>query len=61
MLVEDKGGVSTRQGKNAHLRLELDKWVVAWDAFAIAGCILEQFSYSNAMAHKASVLEVRKL
>ena len=50
--------MSVKQGRNSHLRLELDKWTAAWDSYAIAGCILGQFGYADAMAHKASVLEV---
>ena len=58
VMVEDHG-VSVKPAKNSHLRLELDKWIAAWDSYAIAACVLDQMSYSDAMAHKASVLEVR--
>ena len=44
-------------GKGFKRRLELQLWLPAWDAYSLAGAILKQFPYQNAVLHKRVVLK----
>ena len=47
----------TMQRQN-NRRLDLSDWQMAWDRYALAAAVLEQFPFSKAMQHKALVLEI---
>ena len=61
-VIEAKGGVAMVDMepnvlREVKRRLELQLWLPAWDAYAIAGAILDQFEYKRTHLHKAIVLE----
>ena len=61
-VVEAQGGMALVDlvpgaAREVKRRLELHLWMAAWDAYAIAGAVLEQFEYKRAQLHKAIVLE----
>ena len=46
--------------QNKHRFLELSKWQVAWDRYALGASALGQLAFDKAMMHKATVLEARQ-
>ena len=57
-VVETKEDLDPKIQRALNKRLDAHLWVLAWDAYAIAGTILGQFSFSAAMKHKAVVMEI---
>ena len=39
-------------------RLDAHVWCLAWDSYALAGAVLNQFTFQMAMKHKAVVMEI---
>lgn len=39
-------------------RLDLSSWQIAWICYVLAGVILKQFTFAQAMAHMMEVLEI---
>ena len=60
-VVEATTGMATvdtdEHAKGFKRRLELQLWQPGWDAYAIAGAILKQFKFPNAVLHKRLVLK----
>lgn len=57
-IIEKKEDLNPQIQKALRHRLDAHLWCLAWDSYAMAGTILDQFPFKSAMAHKSVVMEI---
>ena len=50
---------NSKEAKDLARRLDFHHWLVAYDVYAVLAVCFEQLTFSQAMAYKAVVVEVR--
>ena len=61
MAVDERTGEfkNSKEAKDLARRLDFHNWLIAFDAYALLAVCCEQLTFSQAMAYKAMIVEVR--